>query len=238
MRLIKVELMKLKRMFVIEAAIIAPIIAIASGVGVSHQMIKDGVSDYWAAIWPMSAFTLGGFVIPIFVMYVSIVLGRVENENDCWKQVLSLPIKKSKIYLAKFMAVLSVVIVMFISFLIEFQVAGYLLGAKGLVPVQYIKVSVLGFLAILPVIALEFILSRKFKSVSIPLAVGMFLTGSGFLITQSSYWKYAPWTYCNYAFFSNINSVTLESIWYIGVAILIFLILLTVDVISFYKEDV
>lgn len=238
MRLIKVELMKLKRMFIIQGAALAPIIAIMAGVGVAPNMISKGVTDYWRALWSMSAFTLGGVVIPIFVMLACIIVGKVENDNDCWKLVLTMPVSKLKIYLAKFSAMLVITAIMFISFLVQFQIAGMILGASGIVPVEYIKVVVLGFLAVLPVIAVEFILARNFKSISMPLAAGMFLTGSGFLITQSSYWKYAPWTYCNYTFFTDFTGATVKSFLYIGVAIVIFIIAIMVDMAIFKTRDV
>lgn len=238
MSLIKVELMKLKKMFIIEGAILAPIIAIAAGFSSAQILMNEQNIEGWWPLWSMSSFIFGGVIIPIFVVLASIVMGKVENENNSWKQVMIMPVKKSNIYLAKLSTILIITLIMFISFLVEIQFAAMAIGAKGIIPIEYVRVALLGFIAILPVIAVEFILAKNFKSISVPLAIGMFLTGSGFLLTQSDYWKYAPWTYCNYTLFADLSNFTFESYWYIGVAIFVFLFFVIVDMYKFKFQDI
>ncbi|URZ05178.1 ABC transporter permease [Clostridium felsineum] len=237
MELFKVELVKIKRMSVYQLAVLSPLLSIIIGAR-SYGFMKTKVAKVnpWQVMGTIAPITFVGMLLPILIIYVTMTIGRMENANNGWKQLLAMPVKRSKVYLTKYFLVLSVIIVALIAYLIEYILGAYFLGAKGMIPTEVIVKMIYIFIAIQPFTALLFLLSNKFNSVIIPLGVGMITVLSSLIIVQSSYWKYAPWTYALSLSQGEINII--QALPLLFISLLIFSIIFSLDIINFNKKDV
>ena len=238
MELFKAELLKLKKMSFFQCAIVAPITSIAVAIPV-YNIMKTKMPQLtpWSGLLGVSSLSFVGMLLPILIIYVTMMMGKIEAQDNGWKQLMAMPVKRENIYLTKYLIVLLVVLVSIVAYLVEYVIAAYALGAKGTIPGILIINMGLVFIALLPFIALLFFISIRFTSVAISIGVGMFFVLSSTLIAQSDYWKYAPWVYplsisqgvCNT--FREITPLILVSLG-------IFFIISLFDIASFIKRDI
>lgn len=238
MELFKAELLKIKKMGIIQLAVLAPLLTIVISIN-AYSFIKSKSPQItaWQGLFTVSSTIFIGMVLPILIIYITMVMGRIENLNNGWKQLLAMPVKRSKIFMIKYLVVLSAFILALISYLIEYSATAYFFGAKGLIPVEVIIDVLYVFIALQPFIALLFLLSNRFNSVVIPLGVGIVLILSSLLIVQSAYWKYAPWTYALGLVQGGLDVIT-QVVPLLIVGTFIFVCIFSFDIINFKKKDV
>jgi hypothetical protein len=238
MELFKAEILKLKKMSFFQCAIISPITSIAVAIPV-YNIMKAKMPELtpWSGLLEVSSLTFVGMLLPILIIYVTMMMGKIEGQNNGWKQLLAMPVKREKIYLTKYLIVLLVVLVAIIAYLIEYIIAAYALGAKGTIPGILIINMGLVFVALLPFIALLFFISIRFTSVAISIGVGMFFVLSSTLIAQSDYWKYAPWVY-PLSISQGICTTFRELMPLVMVSLGVFLLICLTDMANFIKKDV
>lgn len=238
MKLIKAELLKIKRMSIWALAVTLPIIAIILGVKTyAYIKIKFPEITPWQGLSETSSTVFVGMLLEMFMIYVTMVMGKVESSNNGWKQLLAMPVKRSKVYISKYIVVLLVLAVSLISYLIEYSIAAYFLGAKGMIPVEVFLNILYVFITIQPITIILFLLANKFSSVVIPIGVGMSIILSGFFIGQSNYWKYAPWTYPMDIIQGGLNIRT-EILPLLLLSLLIFVLIFYLDIINFNRKDI
>jgi|GEM_PF-1572353 len=238
MELIKAELLKIKRMSIWGLASTLPIIAIILGVKTyAYIKIKFPRITPWEGLSETSSTVFIGMLLQMFMIYVTMVMGKVENANNGWKQILAMPVKRSKVYISKYIVVLLVLVVSLISYLIEYSIAAYFLGAKGMIPVEVFLNVLYVFITIQPITIMLFLLANKFSSVVITIGAGMCMILSGFLISQSNYWKYAPWTYPVDIIQGGLN-IKNEILPLLSLSLFIFALIFYLDIINFKKKDI
>jgi len=144
------------------------------------------------------------FLLPMSLILTSSLVTQVEYRNNTWKQLHTTPQKYTTIFLAKFTVVMLMTFKLFIFFNLGILLTGYipsLLFDHQLpddpLPFGYIlKENGKYFLACLPVMAIQFLVSLRFKNFLVPIGIG-FLGLIGTLIGIT--WKYivmSPFSYC------------------------------------------
>lgn len=238
MELFKVELLKIKKMSVFQLAIIAPLLTIIVAMK-TYGIMKPRFPRVtpWQELFTVSSILFIGMLLPMLVIYITMIMGRIENLHNGWKQLLAMPVKRDKVYIAKYLVVIFVFVVSLISYLLEYTLAAYFLGAKGMVPIQVLINMVYVFIAIQPFIILLFVVSNRSDSLVMPIGVGMILTLSSLLIVQSSYWRFAPWTYALGLIQGNLNIET-QILPLLTISILLFLMIFSLDIVNFKKKDI
>lgn len=232
MELFKAELLKLKKMSIFQCALFIPTITIVSSIHF-YYFIKKAGGTVWQGLATASSLIFIGMFLPMLIIYVTVMMGKIENLDNGWKQLLVMPIKRERVYLTKYLVVLLVFVVALISYLLQYMAAAYFLGAKGMIPIEIIINIICVFLAFQPFIILLFFLSNRFNSVVLSLGVGMMFVFSSMLIVQSDYWKYAPWTYPLMISQGGVNIMPL-----IIVSLLIFAVIFSLDIVAFKKKDI
>lgn len=232
MELFKVELLKLKKMSIFQCAVFIPTITIISSIRFYYFLKKADVT-VWQGLGTASSLIFIGMFLPMLIIYTTVMMGKIENLNNGWKQLLVMPIKRERVYLTKYLVVLLIFALALMSYLIQYMAAAYSLGAKGMMPMEMIVNIICVFLTFQPFIILLFFLSNRFNSVVLSLGVGMMFVFSTMLIIQSDYWKYVPWTYPLMISQGGVNIMPLVSI-----SLLIFAVIFTLDIASFRKKDI
>jgi hypothetical protein len=166
--------------------------------------INDYKFDIWQKLFNQSWQNMAAFLLPMGVILASSLITQIEYKNNTWKQLHATPQTYTNIFIAKF----SVIILMTIKFFIFFNIGVILSGLipcmlfdnhlpKENLPIMYfIKWNIKYFITCLPIIAIQYLISLKFKNFLVPIGIGLLgLVGS--LIGLS--WKYifiSPYSYC------------------------------------------
>lgn len=238
MKLFKSELLKLKGTSIFTLALFIPSLSILIGVKLSGVILKNNPSlSPWNSLYTGSSTFFIGILLPMFIIYAAVTMGKIENTNNSWKQILCMPIKKVDLYINKYLVLISLLTICLISYLIQYGIGAYILGATGFIPSDVFINMLYTFLAAQPFISLLFLLSNKFSSISVSLSIGILVTLSSLMIVQSKYWIYAPWTYAMGICGGSLNFIS-EILPLLSVSLVLFLAIFSFDLISFKNKDV
>lgn len=133
--------------------------------------------------------------LPILSGLFTALLCRYEHHNGGWKQLLSLPVSRSAVYVSKFLMVAGLLLAVQLSFLICLLGLGWLREAGTSVPWGLLLPRMFGgWLATLPLAALQLLVSQSWSSFAAPLAINVSLTIPNILVANSTtYAPYYPW---------------------------------------------
>jgi lantibiotic transport system permease protein len=161
--------------------------------------------DFWTLLWKNSWESMAIFLLPMGIILTASLIAQLEYKNNTWKQLHTLPLSLTTIFFSK----LAVIISMMLQFFVFFNIGIYLAAlipylaingvpypSAALPYLGFLKEDALYFIDCLPVIALQYLLSLKYRNFLVPV-------GTGFLIwivaLSSLRWKYGyviPYTYC------------------------------------------
>jgi hypothetical protein len=167
----------------------------------------------WQLIFNELWQSMVGFLLPVGVILTSSLITQMEFKNNTWKQLHTTPQSYTVIFLSKF----SVILLMLLEFFIFFNIGIILCGIiPSLIfekhfPNQafpflfFLKGNVKFFITMLPIVALQYLLSLQFKNFMASIGTGL-LVLIGTLI--GSRWQYifiSPYSYGALSMFSHHN---------------------------------
>jgi hypothetical protein len=161
--------------------------------------------SFWRMLWNNSWESMAIFLLPMGVILATSLITQIEYKNNTWKQLHTLPLSLTTIFFSK----LAVISVMMFQFFILFNIGIYL---SALVPfllvsgvpypkapfpfVSFLKEDGLFFIDCLPIVALQYLISLKYKNFLVPVGIGFML----WIVSLASLsWKYGylvPYSYC------------------------------------------
>lgn len=161
-------------------------------------------TNFWEKLWQNSWESMALFLIPLGIIMATSLIAQIEFKNNAWKQLHTTPLSLTTIFFSKYAVVIFMIFEFFVLFNIGIYLSAvvpYLLVSGTPYPVApipfayFMKENVLFFIDCLPIVALQYLLSLKYKNFLIPF-------GTGFLIWILSIgclvWKYnytIPYTY-------------------------------------------
>jgi hypothetical protein len=183
-----------------------PVIILISRIDDHASLPAGNLSDHlWEAIYHRSWQFMGMFLLPMGVILATSLITQVEFRNNTWKQLHTTPQSLTTIFSAK----LVVIIVMMVQFFILFNIGIYLSAVvpglffrgvpypKEAIPFQaFLKGDVHFFIACLPIIALQYLLSLQFKNFLVPIGAGLALYVASMIATIWKYGYIVPYSYC------------------------------------------
>lgn len=164
-------------------------------------------ADFWEKHWRNTWESMALFLLPVGVIMATSLITQLEYKNNTWKQLHTTPLSLTTIYFSK----LAVIIVMMIQFFLLFNIGIYVSAilpslvfsevpfpSESINAFFFLKENALYFIDCLPIIALQYLISLRYKNFLVPV-------GAGFLLWIASLgslvWKYGyiiPYTYCMY----------------------------------------
>jgi hypothetical protein len=152
---------------------------------------------------------MGFFLLPLGVILATSLVTQLEFRNNTWKQLHTTPQSLTIIFLAK----LAIILVMLIQFFLLFNIGIYLTGVlpclffrdvpypSGPFPFRlFLTGSCKFFLDALPILALQYLVSLRYKNFMAPLGAGLGLYVTSFVAVHWKYGYIIPYTYCYYNF--------------------------------------
>lgn len=132
---------------------------------------------------------------PLLTGVFSAFVCRYEHIGGGWKQLLSLPVSRSKVYIVKFLIVAGMLAITQALFLVGLLFIGYVKGFPHPIPWEPILKSVVGgWIACLPLAALQMLVSIGWSSFAAPMALNVIFTIPNILVANSEQFApYYPW---------------------------------------------
>ncbi|NWN79103.1 MrsE [Bacillus sonorensis] len=196
--LLAAERLKLKRsnmwVLYVSAPFISVLLAYTNFRNNYKQFVQPGDNE-WVEAWTQVAVFMGSFVLPILVGIYAAFVCRGEHAGGGWKQLLALPVLRSRVFFAKAAVVVMMVAVTMGNLYTLFIVFGFLNGLKGDLPFfAVLGYVVQGSIACLPLIVLQLIISVRHQTFGLPLAVSIGFTLPSILAANTPLGQIYPWT--------------------------------------------
>ncbi len=159
---------------------------------------------FWEQLYNQSWQIMGAMLMPLGVIVVTSLVTQLEFRNNTWKQVYTTPQKLTTIYFAKLAVILVMVLQCFVIFNIGFYLTGLIpaLLVKGVSypaePLPYLRLLMGNgkfFVACLPIVALQYLLSLQCRNVLVPIGVGIGLHITCMLALRWEYGFILPYIY-------------------------------------------
>jgi len=214
----RAEFLKSKRTAVIwitiVAAIFVPVIDFIICLERPDVMISKMQPDFWSPylhfVWKNTA----AIIVPIYTMLIASLIVQIEYRNNTWKQVYASPRKFLDIFFSKLIVINALVFLFFVLFSLFFILSGMAVGVVNTAyhvsdnPIPFEAIAALAgrvYLGIIPVMAIQYWLSLRFKNFVIPLGVGIGLWISGVVLLDWDKIVYYPYMYAPLMFFTDFS---------------------------------
>jgi hypothetical protein len=200
------ETLKLRRTLALRMSLVTPAVVVALCVvqlGVTEVKVGEGdPGTAWRA-FAGASFALWAFLMmPLFVTLEAALLAGLEHGDRQWKHLLALPVPRSAHYLAKWTALAGLLFGAALVFVGLIAVGGWTLkqirpelGLDGWPPWWWLLQRCAGMVtAALFMAAIQLWVSIRWSSFTIAVAAGMSATVAGFMIGQSRFAHWYPWS--------------------------------------------
>ncbi|MBU5483425.1 ABC transporter permease [Clostridium sp. MSJ-11] len=191
------EILKIRRLrvwiVIILGSIIAVVLALTNFFN-NYDIFMQPGDNPWLEAWTQVDIFMGSFILPILSGIYTALVCRTEHIGGGWKQILSLPISRSKTYICKFLLSASLMAITQFILLTLFLILGHLTGIKSDIP--WLTLVVFGFrgwLASFPLIAIQLIFSFHWDNFGIPIAVNIVFTLPSLFIVNTKLGQFYPW---------------------------------------------
>lgn len=214
---------------VIGSLLIPMIVLVARMDDAGSLAAENRLPRLWEKLYSRNWQLMGLLLLPMGVVLATSLITQLEFRNNTWKQLCTTPQSLTTIFLAK----LAVILVMLVEFFLLFTLGIWLTGALPCLffrsvpypaeafPVQgFFSGSTRFFLDILPVVALQYLLSLRFKNFLVPLGAGLGLYVASMIAVHWRHGYWIPYTYSAYNFMGQAASTFHTHYWAAGYAVL------------------
>lgn len=148
---------------------------------IGNHMNRWTETGAWERILSQNTRPFVGFLIPIGVILICLLITQIEYKNNNWKQVHTTPQRYSTIFLAKFTMLFLLAILVFLLLYIGIILHGVIpcLVIDGRlpndpIPFGYLAVEIVKcFILTLPIIGFQYLLSLHYKNFMVAFGVGL-----------------------------------------------------------------
>ncbi|MHB8925501.1 MAG: ABC transporter permease [Coriobacteriia bacterium] len=189
LRILKVELMKLQWWLVGGLVIVGPALAVLLG-SAPGATVPD--ADRWSIAYSMATIRYAWLFYPLLAGVFAALICRAEHVGGGWKQMLALPVPRSRLYLAKLAVLAAILAATNLTFGALVVVRGAFDHLGSTIPWQMIGMSLLsGWVAVLPLAAVQLWVSTRWRSFGAALALNVCFTLPAIFAAQSA--EFGPW---------------------------------------------
>lgn len=191
--ILRSEWYKLSKSKIISILFVGPLVVMF--VGFSDNFAFDTeVNEWYLSLFSIN-FTYGLLFLPLITGILASAICRYEHQAGGWKQLLTLPVTRGNVFIAKYLLLLLLVFLIQLLYLGAVFLVGTIKGFSDAFPLEMIWKSVIGgWVATFPLIALQLWMSMLFKNFAAPFAVNVIFTlPSIFAINSEKIGPYYPW---------------------------------------------
>lgn len=183
------EWFKLRKSKITSIILAGPLIGIFIGIS-SSLNLEAKVNEWYVSLLLMN-FTYGLLFLPLITGVLASLICRYEHQSGGWKQLLALPVSRGKVFGAKYVLLMLLVLFIQLLYLAAIYMVGTLKGFTDPFPIEIVWKCILGgWVATFPLVALQLWMSILFKSFAAPFAVNVIFTLPSILVINSE--KFGP----------------------------------------------
>ena len=131
------------------------------------------INEWYLSLLSMNL-TYALLFLPLITGVFASLICRYEHQAGGWKQLLALPVTRGKVFVAKYVLLMLLVLVMQLLYLGAIYVVGMVKGFTDPFPMEIVWKSIFGgWVATFPLVALQLWMSILFKSFAAPFAVNV-----------------------------------------------------------------
>ncbi|MEC0240991.1 ABC transporter permease [Paenibacillus dokdonensis] len=185
------ERLKMSRSYIVLLMLISPLIAVLIGLLSS----VEGSSMPWITLMMVMSMVHALLFMPIMSGIFAAFICRYEHSGGGWKQLLVLPVTRTGVYFAKYTVVAVMLAITQLLLAVAVFLVGFIKGIHAPVEWDIMLRSILGgWIACLPLAALQLAMSMMWSSFAAPLALNVTLTIPNILVANSStFGPFYPW---------------------------------------------
>ena len=239
-KLIKTERLKLKRSPLWLAFLFMPVIPALLGT-LNYMANIEILQSEWFSLWTQHTLFTCYFFLPIMIGIYSSYIMRQEENNRNWNKVLSMPVSRNLVFIAKLVQVFSMILFSEIWICTLFVISGKVIGLTSAIPWGKLMIWCLfGTLGGTVIAAIQLMISLFIKSFALPvgIALGGGLSGLVFLAKHLGHiW---PYSLMAYGMNSNAPQELLESgdVWFVVICIVYIVLFMTISSTILSKRDI
>lgn len=239
-KLIKAERWKLKRSPLWLAFLFMPVIPALLGT-LNYMANIEILQSEWFSLWTQHTLFTCYFFLPIMIGIYSSYIMRQEENNRNWNKVLSMPVSRNLVFIAKLVQVFSMILFSEIWICTLFVISGKVIGLTSAIPwVKLMIWCLFGTLGGTVIAAIQLMISLFIKSFALPvgIALGGGLSGLVFLAKHLGHiW---PYSLMAYGMNSNAPQELLESgyVWFVVICIVYIVLFMTISSTILSKRDI
>ena len=239
-KLIKAERLKLKRSPLWLAFLFMPVIPALLGT-LNYMANIEILQSEWFSLWTQHTLFTCYFFLPIMIGIYSSYIMRQEENNRNWNKVLSMPVSKNLVFIAKLVQVFSMIRFSEIWICTLFVISGKVIGLTSAIPwVKLMIWCLFGTLGGTVIAAIQLMISLFIKSFALPvgIALGGGLSGLVFLAKHLGHiW---PYSLMAYGMNSNAPQELLESgyVWFVVICIVYIVLFMTISSMILSRRDI
>ncbi len=239
-KLIQVEVYKLKRTKIILITTILTVLALYQGYDFAKMGIEEKADEVFRGFLYMGSMSVYSWlVLPLVITVILAMMARMEHHNNSWKQLLALPVERAKVYFAKLIVGIGIIIYSHILLYVGMMLAAFLLGI-GQIPYGWVleRFSLM-FLSSLAITGLVFYVSYRFSHFGVPMVIGAGLAfPSMFVANSEKYWIFYPWDYPIISSITDVFDTGGKNIIMLIISISIFLLSVFIGFLRFRTKDI
>lgn len=239
-KLIKAERLKLKRSPLWLAFLFMPVIPALLGT-LNYMANIEILQSEWFSLWTQHTLFTCYFFLPIMIGIYSSYIMRQEENNRNWNKVLSMPVSRNLVFIAKLVQVFSMILFSEIWICALFVISGKVIGLTSAIPwVKLVIWCLFGTLGGTVIAAIQLMISLFIKSFALPvgIALGGGLSGLVFLAKHLGHiW---PYSLMAYGMNSNAPQELLESgyVWFVVICIVYIVLFMTISSMILSRRDI
>lgn len=239
-KLIKAERLKLKRSPRWLAFLFMPVIPALLGT-LNYMANIEILQSEWFSLWTQHTLFTCYFFLPIMIGIYSSYIMRQEENNRNWNKVLSMPVSRNLVFIAKLVQVFSMILFSEIWICTLFVISGKVIGLTSAIPwVKLMIWCLFGTLGGTVIAAIQLMISLFIKSFALPvgIALGGGLSGLVFLAKHLGHiW---PYSLMAYGMNSNAPQELLESgyVWFVVICIVYIVLFMTISSMILSRRDI
>ena len=239
-RLFKAERLKLKRSPLWLAFLFMPVIPALLGT-LNYMANIEILQSEWFSLWTQHTLFTCYFFLPIMIGIYSSYMMHQEENNRNWNKVLSMPVSRNLVFIAKLVQVFFMIFFSEIWICALFVISGKVIGLTSAIPWGKLVIWCLfGTLGGTVIAAIQLMISLFIKSFALPvgIALGGGLSGLVFLAKHLGHiW---PYSLMAYGMNSNAPQELIESgyVWFVVICIVYIVLFMTISSMILSRRDI
>lgn len=210
-KLIRAEQMKLKRSPVWLAFVLLPVIPALMGT-LNYRVNIEILQSEWYSLWTQHSLFTAYFFLPVMIGIYCSYLMRMESNHHNWNRVLTAPVPRAMVYMAKLFCAVMMILLSEIWIGLLFLLSGKLVGMTAAPPLKELAIwCAFGTLGGAVMAGIQLLISLYIRSFALP--VGLALAGglSGVFFLAKDLGHIWPYSLMAYGMNSNSPQELMES---------------------------